>query len=117
MSKSNKKTKKVASKPSRVSETPGRGAKATDGQKQDNPSKKSKRILLIELLRKKDGATIDTIVKSLKWLPHSGRAAISNLRKTGYKVEVSTNKDGKTVYCILGASNNNSADKSRRGRS
>ncbi|MBX3521640.1 MAG: DUF3489 domain-containing protein [Xanthobacteraceae bacterium] len=117
MSKSKRKTKKSASTPSRASETLASGTKATDGQKHDKAIKKNKCALLIELLSKKDGATIDTIVKSLKWQPHSGRAAISNLRKTGYRVETGADKDGKTVYRILGVGKNATAGKSKPGRS
>jgi hypothetical protein len=63
----------------------------------------SKQELLVEILSKKSGANIDAIVKATGWLPHTSRAMISNLRKSGHKVETEPGKDGKAVYRIVDA--------------
>jgi hypothetical protein len=63
----------------------------------------SKQELLVEMLNKKTGANIDAIVKVTGWLPHTSRAMISNLRKSGHKVETERGKDGKAIYRIASA--------------
>ncbi len=60
-----------------------------------------KQALLIEMLQKKSGANIDAIVKTTGWLPHTGRAMISGLRKAGFKIEVERAEGKKAVYRIL----------------
>lgn len=80
-SKKMKQAKEADSKPLRTSEAPATKTKIVRAQKRNNKTGKSKRAQLIELLGYKSGATIDVIAKTLKWKPHSGRAAISNLRK------------------------------------
>lgn len=62
----------------------------------------TKQELLVEMLSRKSGATIDAIAKATDWLPHTSRAMISNLRKAGHKVETEPGKDGKAVYRITG---------------
>lgn len=62
----------------------------------------TKQALLVEMLNKKSGATIDAIAQATDWLPHTSRAMISNLRKAGHKVETSPGKDGKAIYRITG---------------
>lgn len=63
----------------------------------------TKQELLVEMLSKKSGANIDAIVKATGWLPHTSRAMISNLRKSGQKIETEPGKDGKAIYRIVGA--------------
>lgn len=71
---------------------------ARDGK----PKAGSKQAILIGLLQRKQGADIDAIVKATDWLPHTGRAVISGLRKAGYKIDVQRKEGGKAVYCIVG---------------
>ena len=57
----------------------------------------TKQALLIDLLKRKSGATIDEIVEATGWQPHSVRAALTGLRKRG--IEVTRAKEGDaTVY-------------------
>ena len=65
---------------------------------------RSKQSQLIDLLRRKTGATIDEAVKATGWQPHSIRGAISGLlkKKLGLAV-VSEKLDGRgRVYRIVG---------------
>lgn len=71
---------------------PKKAAKAQPGAKQ---------ALLIEMLQTKRGANMDAIIKATGWLPHTGRAMISGLRKTGFKIEVERPEGQKTVYRIV----------------
>ena len=50
------------------------------------PRDGSKLALMIDLLRRADGATIVALTQATGWLAHTARAAITGLRKRGYAV-------------------------------
>ncbi len=58
-----------------------------------------KQALLIDLLKRKKGATIETIVETLGWLPHTVRAALTRLRQQGFRIE-RVREDGASRYRI-----------------
>ncbi len=64
----------------------------------------TKQALLIDLLKRKDGATIDDIVEATGWQPHSVRGAISGAlkKKLGLTVESEVFEDRGRVYRIVG---------------
>ena len=64
----------------------------------------TKQALLIDLLRRKDGATIGEIVDATGWQPHSVRGAISGTlkKKLGLTVERAVVDDRGRVYRIVG---------------
>ncbi len=103
--------KKPKAKPKSAPATRERGSMAKASgpdQKRGSAPKKvvaqsgAKQALLIEMLQVKRGANIDAIVKATGWLPHTGRAMISGLRKAGFKIEVERAEGQKTVYRIVG---------------
>jgi Protein of unknown function (DUF3489) len=47
----------------------------------------SKQALVIEMLSKKQGATLDALAEATGWLPHTTQAALTGLRKRGFAVE------------------------------
>lgn len=47
----------------------------------------SKRALILMLLSRAEGVTIDDLIAATGWLPHTTRAALSGLRKSGLTVE------------------------------
>lgn len=49
--------------------------------------RQTKRARIIDLLNQPDGATIDQIVSATAWLPHTARAALTGLRKSGLTIE------------------------------
>ena len=59
----------------------------------------SKQALLINLLKRKKGATIEAIVETLGWLPHTVRAALTRLRQQGFRIE-RVREDGISRYRI-----------------
>ncbi len=61
--------------------------------------KSTRPILLRKLLTRKSGATIAQIQSIFGWQPHTARAAISGLRKTGEVVDRSDAAKG-SVYRI-----------------
>ncbi len=59
----------------------------------------TKQALLIDLLKRKKGATIEAIVETLGWLPHTVRAALTRLRQQGVQIE-RVREDGVSRYRI-----------------
>jgi DNA-binding MarR family transcriptional regulator len=60
---------------------------------------------VIELLRRRDGATIGDLTAATGWLAHTTRAALTGLRKRGYAVTINrSNKERGSIYCINPAS-------------
>ena len=57
---------------------------------------------LRKLLSRKSGATTFQIQKALGWQPHTARAAISRLRKTGAEIERYVSDKG-SVYRVITA--------------
>jgi Protein of unknown function (DUF3489) len=94
---------KPARKSRRAPKPAGRkGAKRTAGD--TAPRAGSKLALVIDLLGARDGATIDALVKATGWLPHTTRAALTGLRKRGYRIEKARGDDGATRYRVIGRS-------------
>lgn len=60
----------------------------------------TKKAILCTLLRKKGGARIATLQKELGWQPHTVRAAISGVCKTGESVECLPGKAGPTYRIV-----------------
>jgi hypothetical protein len=53
------------------------------------------------LLRRKTGACLVDLTKATGWQPHSIRAALTGLRKTGADISRERNVKGATVYRIV----------------
>ena len=64
------------------------------------PRDGSKLALMIDLLRRADGATIVDLTQATGWLAHTARAAITGLRKRGYAVTRERIGAGASVYRI-----------------
>lgn len=60
----------------------------------------TKRAQLIALLERKEGASLDDMVAATGWLPHTVRAALTGLRKSGKTIE-SQKMDGMRTYRIV----------------
>lgn len=74
-------------------------AKAVRAQKE----RKTKKARLCLLLRRKGGAGLTTLQKELGWQPHTVRAAISGVRKTGAIVKCMPGKTGPTYRIVKDA--------------
>lgn len=58
------------------------------GEKQAGAAKAgSKRTMILTLLSREEGVTINDLIAATGWLPHTTRAALSVLRKSGLAVE------------------------------
>jgi hypothetical protein len=62
----------------------------------------TKRDLIIGLLGRMEGASLDEIISATGWLPHTTRAALSRLRSAGQTLAKSSREDGCTAYRIVG---------------
>ena len=62
-----------------------------------NPKPQSKRAQLAKMISRKPGATIEAMQKQLDWQPHTIRAEISRLRRTGLVVTCTAAAKG-SVY-------------------
>jgi hypothetical protein len=63
---------------------------------------RKKREVVIDLLGRKQGATLDDLVAATGWLPHTTRAALTGLRKMGFALDSDKPADGPRVYRIGG---------------
>ncbi|HZT29426.1 MAG TPA: DUF3489 domain-containing protein [Bryobacteraceae bacterium] len=97
---SKKASKKDAKPPAKKEAKPTgkKTSKATDGQ----PREGSKKAIVLDLLRRKNGATMAEIAKATDWQNHSIRGFISGTltKKMGLTVESSKNEAGDRVYRI-----------------
>lgn len=59
--------------------------------------KKIKAGLVLDLLSRTEGATLDQMVAVTGWLPHTTRAALTGLKKKGHLIEP-RKVDGRTTY-------------------
>jgi hypothetical protein len=108
-------------KPARTSRRAAKpaGRKATKRAAGDAaPRAGSKLARVIEMLGAATGTTIDALVKKTGWQPHTTRAALTGLRKRGYRIEKEHRQDGKTTYRIVGGgrSGKSTARKGRKAR-
>jgi hypothetical protein len=58
----------------------------------------SKRDLVLGLLGRGEGASLDELIAATGWLPHTTRAALSRLRSSGQALVKSAREDGRTAY-------------------
>jgi hypothetical protein len=67
-----------------------------------SPRAGSKLALVVKMLGRVHGVSIEDLTKATDWLPHTTRAVITGLRNKGYRVAIERNRDKKTVYRIVG---------------
>jgi hypothetical protein len=64
---------------------------------------KNKTAVVLDLLRREGGATVDDIVSATGWQAHSVRGFISGVlgKRMGLTVESAKREDGKRVYSLV----------------
>ncbi len=67
------------------------------------PQRRTKQALLLELIGREGGATLEELTSVTGWLPHTTRAAITGLRKRGHDVRCER-IDGVSRYTVGGSS-------------
>ena len=63
-------------------------------------NKPTKPALILRLTQRKTGASMAQLQKATNWQPHSIRAALSGLRKSGHQIDRAKNDKGVTHYSI-----------------
>ena len=81
-----------------MTKTPKSKVKKVTGKK----TASGKGATILELLRRKDGATLGDLTKATGWQPHSVRGFLSAQvgKKLGLKLQSTKHEDGKRVYQI-----------------
>lgn len=74
-----------------------RAARAASASDQ-GPRAGSKQALVISLLSRAKGASLDHLIEATGWLPHTTRAALTGLRRRGHELAKTKNAAGQTVY-------------------
>lgn len=65
------------------------------------PAKRpSKSWLVLTLLQRPEGATLDQLVAATGWLPHTTRAALTGLKKKGHTITSEKPANGPLIYRI-----------------
>jgi hypothetical protein len=64
------------------------------------PRQGTKQALLVSLLGREQGATLDELIAATGWLPHTSRAALTDLRRRGYILDKDRRDGGQTAYRI-----------------
>ena len=82
---------------------------------QQHPRAGSKQALLVNLLGRAGGATIDDLTGATGWLPHTARAALTGLRKRGFAVERISLDRGESAYRISAPEPEPASKRKRRG--
>ncbi len=62
------------------------------------PPRGGKRALLVALLQREEGASVEAIMGATGWLAHSTRAALTELRKSGHQLVSSKDDGNQTIY-------------------
>jgi hypothetical protein len=81
------------------------GAPASQEGSPRRPRATSKIAQVLCLLEGRDGASLVEIEAATGWLPHTVRAALTGLRKQGYRVERLSRPRGQRVYGLSDRSN------------
>jgi hypothetical protein len=89
-----KETEVAAQLPSPAAEQP------QDDRTGPSPRPGTKQALIIGLLQRPEGASLDELTAATGWLPHTTRAALTRLRQAGYGLAKSKGEDGYTCYRI-----------------
>ena len=78
---------------------PARKTKPAKKDEPKAPRSVSKASIVVDLLRRTEGATLTELVDATGWLPHTTRAALTGLRKKGHVIDKSKREDA-TCYRI-----------------
>lgn len=60
----------------------------------------SKSSLVIDMLTRPEGATLDQMIEATGWLPHTTRSALTGLKKKGHTIKSDKPGDGQRIYRI-----------------
>ena len=77
------------------------GENGTAPRRSSSPRGGTKLALVVELLQRDRGATIDELIEVTGWLPHTTRAALTGLRKRGFVTAIDrSDKERGSIYRV-----------------
>lgn len=89
-------------KPRRMARMPAQGETPLTAPSSDSkPALPNKIRLVLDLLHRPGGASLDDMVAATSWQPHSARAVLSGLRKKGHAI-AKVKQGGVTHYSASG---------------
>lgn len=101
--------KPATRRPRRMAREPGpqdggvaQGPKAVAEAAAAAPKAQTKTNIVLGLLTRAEGATLDQMVEATGWLPHTTRAALTGLKKKDHEV-TSTKTDRVRTYRVIAA--------------
>ena len=83
---------------------PTAGVTQAAAKHSETTNKSTKTELVLGMLRRAEGTTLDQMVVATGWLPHTTRAALTGLKKKGHVV-TSEKLDGVRNYRVAASSN------------
>ena len=100
------KAQPAATKKTKASKKPARAKKASQkkmAKAKSAPKSGSKAAIVLELMKRKEGATLAEIAKATDWQNHSIRGFVSGhvTKKLGLKVESTKSEAGERTYRIV----------------
>lgn len=94
----NQETKPISKRPRKMAREPNPA-----GTGEPSPKAQSKTDLVLELLSRGEGATLEQLVAATGWLPHTARAALTGLKKKGHAITSDKVQGAQRVYRIAAA--------------
>lgn len=98
-----RKPRRMAREPQTASKAAASGSDRsshTPAQPTAPSTRNNKTSLVLDLLRRSEGATLDQLVDATGWLPHSTRAMLTALRKKGHALSSEKAGDSPRTYRI-----------------
>ena len=100
----NKRQRRMAREPKLATDQATAPAVLPKDEAQPQPTKRSSKTeMVLSLLRRTDGATLEELVAATGWLPHTTRAAMTGLKKKGHQI-TRTKVDGVSRYTVVESS-------------
>lgn len=90
----------TASKNDRGGAERERNPRRKHAEKITEPRPGSKQALVVRMVSRKSGASLDALTDATGWLPHTARAALTGLRKRGYALTLERQAGKPSVYRI-----------------
>jgi hypothetical protein len=92
-----------SAKPRKPGEATGSASEKPQAAAAEHRASGTKQALVLELLHRKEGASLAELVTATGWLPHTTRAALTRLRQSGHELQKEKRETGETAYRIAPA--------------
>lgn len=80
---------------------PGASSPNPNAPAKPHSTRATKKSEIIALLQRPEGASLDALTGATGWLPHTTRAALTGLRKSGFEIERRQEEEQGSIYRIV----------------